>query len=103
MRSLNAHIDAYKLQREMRDEESWINGQYMLSAVSVAVEHCLSGKKAKSKYIEEPIMKTAKKQQELEKLDEDNKKNMINHLFTQLQVRQANFELSHSKQEDTQT
>ncbi len=36
-------------------------GSYVLSAVSVAVEHCLAGRKARSKYIENPIM------QELEK------------------------------------
>lgn len=31
-------------------------GNYGLSAVSVAVEHCLAGRKAKSKYIEKPIL-----------------------------------------------
>ena len=31
-------------------------GNYILSAVSVAVEHCLAGRKAKTEYIKEPIM-----------------------------------------------
>ena len=31
-------------------------GSYGVSAVAVAVEHCLSGKKAKSKYIDRPVM-----------------------------------------------
>ena len=31
-------------------------GSYGLSAVSVAVEHCLAGKKAKSKYIDKPML-----------------------------------------------
>lgn len=32
----------------------WI-GSYGLSALSVAIEHCMQGQKAKSKYIERPI------------------------------------------------
>lgn len=41
----------------MRDEEMWLwFGNYGLSAISVAVDHCLAGQKAKSKYIEKPIM-----------------------------------------------
>lgn len=39
-------------------------GDYLLSAVSVAVEHCLAGKKAKSKYLEKPIL--SKLQEEIE-------------------------------------
>ncbi len=34
-------------------------GNYVLSAVSVAVEHCLAGKKAKSEYIKKPILQGA--------------------------------------------
>ena len=40
----------------MQDEQMWLMGQYTLSAVSVAVEHCLAGRKAKSEYIKEPIL-----------------------------------------------
>lgn len=59
------HMTPYKLEcclkghimnRQMRDEEMWLwFGNYGLSAVSVALEHCLAGRKAKSKYIEQPI------------------------------------------------
>lgn len=31
-------------------------GSYILSAVSVAIDHCLAGQKEKSEYIKEPIM-----------------------------------------------
>lgn len=34
-------------------------GNYALSAVTVAVEHNLAGKKAKSQYIKEPILSKA--------------------------------------------
>ena len=30
-------------------------GNYFLSAVTVAVDHCINGKKAKTKYLEKPI------------------------------------------------
>lgn len=39
-----------------QDYLAWLQGQYTLSAVSVAAEHCLAGKKAKSEYIKEPIL-----------------------------------------------
>ena len=31
-------------------------GNYGISALCFAIEHCLNGKKAKSKYVNEPIM-----------------------------------------------
>lgn len=40
----------------MQDEQMWYMGMYVQNAVSVSVEHCLAGKKAKSKYLEKPIM-----------------------------------------------
>lgn len=39
-----------------QDYLAWLFSQYTLSAVSVAVEHCLAGKKATSEYIKEPIL-----------------------------------------------
>lgn len=44
------------MKTKIEDEKMWIMGQYTLSAVSVAVEHCLAGRKAKSKYIDKPIL-----------------------------------------------
>lgn len=44
------------MKMRMQDEQMWLMGQYTLSAVSVAVEHCLAGRKAKGKYIQEPIL-----------------------------------------------
>lgn len=49
---LKGHEEKIKEQ----DYMSWMQGQYMLSAVSVAVEHCLAGNRAKSEYIKEPIL-----------------------------------------------
>lgn len=51
---------AYKLKMQEKDYlmHMWW-GSYGLSAVSVAIEHCLAGKKAKLKYIEEPVLSKA--------------------------------------------
>lgn len=38
------------------DEMNWISGQYSLSALSVALDRVLSGKKSKEEYIKEPIL-----------------------------------------------
>lgn len=40
-----------------QDYLAWLFNQYTLSAVSVAVEHCLFGTKAKSEYIKRPIFR----------------------------------------------
>lgn len=42
-----------------QDYLAWLFNQYTLFAVSVAVEHCLAGRKAKSEYIKEPILSKA--------------------------------------------
>lgn len=49
---LKGHEEKIKEQ----DYLAWLSNQYTLSAVSVAVEHCLAGRKAKSKYIGKPIL-----------------------------------------------
>lgn len=51
---LKGHEEKLKEQ----DHMAWLQGQYTLSAVSVAVEHCLAGRKAKSQYIKKPILST---------------------------------------------
>lgn len=52
-----------------QDYMAWLSNQYTLSAVSVAVEHCLAGQKARSKYLENPIFELAKEQEYRQKND----------------------------------
>lgn len=59
MRRFNAHIKAYNNRQRLADERMWTNGIYTQSAVSTAIEHNFAGKKAKSKYIEKPLLETA--------------------------------------------
>lgn len=56
---MKPYLKAHKEELKEKDYLSWLFNQYTLSAVSVAIEHCLSGKKAKSEYIKEPILSKA--------------------------------------------
>lgn len=79
-----------------KDYLAWLFNQYTLSAVSVAVEHCLAGKKARSKYIEKPIFSEIenKENQRNDKiLTEEDKKKRTEKLFMQLRIMGANFSL----------
>lgn len=53
---INLMLKGHQEQVKQQDYFAWLYNQYTMSAVSVAVEHCLAGKKAKSKYIRRPIM-----------------------------------------------
>ncbi|MBO5922808.1 MAG: hypothetical protein J6Q48_10545 [Bacteroidaceae bacterium] len=73
-------------------------GNYGLSAVSVAVDHCLNGKKAKSEYVKEPILAnigdTIPNKSENVELTEEEKKKQTEQLFMQLRIIGANHKLS---------
>lgn len=68
---LEPYSKSYNLQLQQQDYMSWLHNQYTLSAVLVAVEHCLAGKKAKSEYIKKPILskeyKDAETEEQIEK------------------------------------
>lgn len=53
---MKSYLKAHEEELKEKDYLAWLFNQYTLSAVSVAVEHCLAGKKAKSQYIKEPIL-----------------------------------------------
>lgn len=81
-----------------QDYLAWLCNQYTLSAVSVAVEHCLNGKKAKLKYIEKPIMAEIEQKHRQENnvpLTEEEKKRQTEQLFLKLRIMGANFNLNH--------
>lgn len=83
---------AYKLKMEERDAEMWRMGIYVQSAVAVAVEHNLAGRKAKSKYIEQPILSDAEKNEK--KISRNKRKEQTEMLFTKLNIMKANFEIT---------
>lgn len=53
---MKPYLKAHEEELKEKDYLAWLSNQYTLSAVSVAVEHCLAGRKAKSKYIKKPFL-----------------------------------------------
>lgn len=53
---LEPYAKAHRLQLQEQDNQLYMMGIYTLSAVSVAIERNLAGKKAKSEYIKEPVL-----------------------------------------------
>lgn len=84
-----------------KDYLAWLFNQYTLSAVLCAVDRCLNGNKAKTKYVENPVLKdffgdnknsTVDKQSDL---TDEEKQNETEKLFMQLRIMGANFNLNH--------
>ena len=55
---LEPYNKAHALEQKEQDEQLWYMGIYVESAVRTAVDRSFNGKKATSKYIEEPILQT---------------------------------------------
>lgn len=55
---INLLMKGHREKIKKQDYFAWLFNQYTLSAVSVAVEHNLAGRKAKSKYIEKPLLQS---------------------------------------------
>lgn len=54
---LEPYEKAYMLEQKNKDSQMWAWwGSYGVSATLVAVEHCLAGQKAKTKYVEKPLL-----------------------------------------------
>lgn len=90
---LEPYAKAYKLKMQEWDYMNWILNQYTLSAVSVAVEHCLAGRKARSKYIEKPIMQQIEEKNK--PLSEDELQKQRELFVAKLEAMKTNFELNH--------
>ena len=88
---LEAYNKAYTMRLKDVDRLAWaFCGNYVLSAVAVAVEACLAGKKAKGKYMETPIFER-KTANELSEEDIQMQRNLF---VAQLEAMKTNFELS---------
>lgn len=70
-------------------------GTYGLSAVSVAVEHCLAGRKAKSKYIEKPVLSEIQERKTNKELTEDEKQAQLDKFIMSLKIMESNFKAEH--------
>lgn len=76
-------------------------GRYILSAVSVAVEHCLAGKKAQSKYIEKPVLSddSISSSKNENNMSQEEKNRQIEQLFLKLEIMGKNHKLTKEKEE----
>lgn len=70
-------------------------GTYGLSAVSVAVEHCLVGRKAKSKYIEKPVLSEIQERKTNKELTEEEKQAQLDKFVMSLKIMESNFNAEH--------
>ena len=59
---MEPYIKAHDAEIKEKDYLSWMSNQYTMHAVSVAVDRCLAGRKARLKYIEEPILESVFKE-----------------------------------------
>ena len=98
---LKCYILAEDMRRKRRDAEEWQQGMYNFSAFSTALSRVLHGRKAKAKYIEEPMSETIerKAKEAKEELTEEQKTEERSKLLMALMTMQANFELSKSREE----
>lgn len=86
---LKAYDKAYMKKIETLDSLAWqFCGNYVLSAVAVAVEHCLAGRKAKSEYVKEAMLK------DCTLTDEEKRKKQLDEFVKKLETMQANFNKS---------
>lgn len=76
-----------------QDAQLHAMGQYVLSAVFVAIEKCFAGKKSKAKYIEKPLSQYNKK--ETGNLSEKEKELQRKLFMAKLQAMQADYEIKH--------
>lgn len=69
-------------------------GTYGISALTVAVEHCLHGKNAKTEYIDKPIMSDLDKEKKSTELTEEEKLKQTEQVFLTLRIMGINNKLS---------
>lgn len=90
---MKPYLKAHEEELKEQDYIAWLQGQYTLSAVLVAVEHNLAGEKAKSKYIEKPILQQIEQKQK--KMTEEELQRQRELFVAKLQIMKTNFELNH--------
>lgn len=96
---LKAFYKSYKQKQKAKDEEMWIMGQYIMSALDATVcnNFLWKGKGGKpSQYIDHPLLSEEKEPQKKEApLTEEEKKRRTELLFMQLKIMGANFKNNH--------
>lgn len=96
---IKLHIKGQEEKIKHTDYINWLNGIYTQRAVCVAVEHCLAGNKAKSEYIEKPILQEMEEKRQIEvgELSEEEKKRQTEQFFMKLRIMGANHKLANKE------
>lgn len=92
---LNAYRKGYEIKLQTIDTLAWqFCGNYMLSAIMVAMDKAFSGRRAKMKYIEKPILDFNKKETKQLSVEEQRMA-----FIQKMQAMKANFDSAHPKKE----
>lgn len=95
-RILKPLVEGYRLRKKSIDENNWILGGYVYSAVSLALGNAFRKKNQKSKeyfeVLKEPMFKHDHKE-----MTEEEKQKRLQLLIAGLRTKQANFELKKGK------
>lgn len=70
---LKAYDKAYRNRRMINDEEMWIMGKYVMSALSTVLGNMFTSKKTNVEYIKEPFMAKIDEQNKLTQEEIDNR------------------------------
>lgn len=88
---LKAYDKAHMKKIELIDSLAWqFCGNYMLSAVAVAVEHCLAGRKAKSEYVKQAVLKDFAETKDL--TEEEKKQRKIDEFVAKLNAMKESYD-----------
>lgn len=70
-KKLEPFVKAARMKEQRKDMDMFVLGIYVQRAVSVSIDHCLNGNKAKSEYFKEPIMKDFYDDRPQEEIDDE--------------------------------
>lgn len=90
---LKPYADAYYLERKTKDADAWSwCGNYVMSAVVVAVDHVLNGRKAESQYISEPVLQDTNEEMTQDELQREREA-----LVMRLRTMKANWDIANKR------
>lgn len=98
MDSCPKELEPYDIaHRKKLEEQDYLQymwwGNYGISALGFAIEHCFNGKRAKSKFVDEPILKNIEEQNK--PMTEEKLQRQRELFVAKLEVMKTNFELNH--------
>ena len=97
-KKLESFEKAYKLKRQIEDENNWCLGIYFCRSLSVALDNAFNGKNAKSRYFEQPIFSNIENNEH--ELTEEEKEREVDLFFKQQNAMRINWQRNHRKNED---